>query len=212
MNIVFADDHDLIREAIKPFLQRLGDEVTIFEAGDFDHAVDSVINTPDLDLILLDLDMPGMNGLTGIERMAQKSPDVPIVILSGHINRQDVFDALEKGASGYISKTTKGSALINALQLVLAGEKYLPASVLSENSSQAPSLGDQPGESPLFNKLSKRENDVLRGVVDGKTNKEIARQLDLDDMTIKVHVRSVYRKLGVSNRAQAVRLATQNGW
>ena len=121
MHILVADDHNLVRDGLKPFLNELDPEATILDAANFDEALAAAKSTDTLKLVLLDLKMPGMNGLLGVELMRRAKPNVPIVILSGHVEREEVLAAVHAGANGYIPKTISGSALINALRLVLAG-------------------------------------------------------------------------------------------
>lgn len=207
MHILVADDHNLIRDGLKPFLYELDHDATILDAGNFDDAFAMANAAEDLDLVLLDLKMPGMNGLQGVERMRKAHPKVPVVILSGHVERNEVLAAVKAGAAGYIPKTISGSALINALKLVLEGESYLPSSILLDS---APVEHKAPA-SPLAT-LSVREYEILGYLIEGMTNKEIARRLDLQEITIKIHLRNVYRKIGAINRAQAVRIAMSSGW
>ncbi len=207
MHILVADDHNLVRDGLKPFLFELDADATIIDASNFDEALNAAKSVPKLDLVLLDLKMPGMSGLAGVEQMRRLHPNVPVVILSGHVEREEVLAAVRAGAAGYIPKTISGSALINALRLVLAGESYLPPSILLES---APSER-KPAASPLAT-LSVREREILGYLIEGQTNKEIARRLDLQEITIKIHLRNVYRKIGAVNRAQAVRIALSSGW
>lgn len=215
MQILVADDHNLVREGLRPFLHELGDSVDIVEAATLDEALERAEQAPELELVLLDLKMPGMDGLRGMETFHTRFPQVPAVILTGHINRDDVMAAVKAGASGYIPKTISGSSLINALRLVLSGEKYLPSFMLSDTAEE-PALGDtrRPGTGkpgPL-DTLSPREREILSLLIEGRTNKDIARRLDLQEITIKIHLRNVYRKIGAVNRAQAVRIAMTAGW
>jgi len=219
MRILFADDHTLVREGIRPFLRELAPEVEVLEAENFSGAQDQASTAGELDLILLDLKMPGMNGFNGITKFAETYPDVPIVILSGHYNRKDVIAALDYGVSGYIPKNIGGMAMVNALRLVLAGEKYLPSEAFSDSGADedesilSPKSPNAPREvDPKFKTLTQREAEILGHLVEGKTNKEIARDLDLQEITVKIHVRNIYRKIGAQNRAQAVRITLQSGW
>lgn len=207
MDIVLADDHNLVREGLKPFLERLGDSVTVIEASDVDGALAGAANAQDLRLVILDLMMPGMNGFAGLEAMHRAAPGVPVVILSGHLTRSDVLAAIAAGAAGYIPKTISGTALVSALRLVLAGERYLPSAVLA-GAEEAEAAAPAPS---AFRSLSDREREVLGHLVNGMTNKEIARQLSLQEITVKVHVRNIYRKIGAANRAQAVKIAMESG-
>jgi two-component system nitrate/nitrite response regulator NarL len=207
MHILVADDHNLIRDGLKPFLHEIDQDATILDAANFDDAFAMANAAAGLDLVLLDLKMPGMNGLQGVERMRRAHPTVPVVILSGYVEREEVLAAVRAGAAGYIPKTISGTALINALKLVLEGESYLPSSILLDGSS----IDRKPPPSPLTT-LSAREHEILGYLIEGQTNKEIARRLDLQEITIKIHLRNVYRKIGAINRAQAVRIAMSSGW
>ena len=207
MRILVADDHNLVRDGLKPFLYELYADAEILDAANFDEALVAAKATEGLGLVLLDLKMPGMNGLQGVELMRRARPGVPVVILSGHVEREEVLAAVRAGASGYIPKTISGSALINALRLVLAGESYLPPSILLESGSPERKTPASP-----LSTLSVREREILGYLIEGQTNKEIARRLDLQEITIKIHLRNVYRKIGAVNRAQAVRIALSSGW
>lgn len=219
MRILFADDHTLVREGIRPFLSELDKKVEVVEADTLSAAKASAEAAGELDLILLDLKMPGMNGFNGITEFTQSHPGVPIVILSGHYNRKDVIAALDHGVSGYIPKNIGGMAMVNALRLVLAGEKYLPSEAFSDtaaNEDQSilePAAPRQDASAdPRFKTLTPRESEILRLLVDGLTNKQIAIELDLQEITVKIHVRNIYRKIGAQNRAQAVKVTLQSGW
>jgi len=207
MHILVADDHNLVRDGLKPFLYELDPDAVILDAANFDEALNHAKSCETLGLILLDLRMPGMNGLQGVEVMRKTRPGVPVVILSGHVEREEVLAAVRAGAGGYIPKTISGTALINALRLVLAGESYLPPSILLDSNNSERKTPASP-----LSTLSAREREILGYLIEGQTNKEIARRLDLQEITIKIHLRNVYRKIGAVNRAQAVRIAMSSGW
>ena len=219
MRILFADDHTLVREGIRPFLRELAADVEVLEADNLPGAEAKASAAGELDLILLDLKMPGMDGFNGISKFTKSHPNVPIVILSGHYNRKDVIAALDYGISGYIPKNIGGMAMVNALRLVLAGEKYLPSEAFSESGPDEdesiltpPSTVEAQTVDPKFATLTQREAQILAHLIEGETNKQIARALDLQEITVKIHVRNVYRKIGSQNRAQAVRITLQSGW
>ena len=207
MQILVADDHNLVRDGLKPFLYELDPDAKILDASTFDEALVQAKAAKQLGLVLLDLKMPGMNGMQGVEVMHRLHPSVPVVILSGHVERNEVLAAVRAGAAGYIPKTISGTSLTNALRLVLAGESYLPPSILLD----AGPAERKPETTPLST-LSAREREILGYLIEGETNKEIARRLDLQEITIKIHLRNVYRKIGAVNRAQAVRIAMSAGW
>ncbi len=218
MHILLADDHRLVRDGLKFFLDKLGPEVSVIEADTFDEALSRAAEADALDLIILDLAMPGMNGLGGFEIMRARFPEVPVVILSGAYRRDDVLDALDRGAHGFIPKTLSGEAMLNALKLVMSGERYVPAVIFSDvdpgpggNGGNGGNGAALAGDNPLL-RLTRRERDVLEVLTKGFSNKEIARELDVREVTVKVHLKGVYRKLGVENRTLAVKIAMQFGW
>ncbi len=211
MDILLADDHRLVRDGLKFFLERLGPDVKVAEAETFDEALSSAAECDDLQLIILDLVMPGMNGLTGLEVMRARFPDVPVVILSGSFQRNEVINAINRGAHGFIPKTLSGKAMLSALQLVVSGEKYVPSIIFSEGQMGGNGVGSFADDSPL-QRLTPRERDVLGLLTKGHSNKEIARALGLQEVTVKVHLKGVFRKLGAVNRTQAVKIAMQLGW
>jgi len=218
MKILIADDHNLVREGLRPFLEELNPHVDILEAATFDEAYAIAADSGEIDLILMDLKMPGMGVFDGLVKMCAAHPKTPVVILSGHFNRHDVLEAVERGAAGYIPKTISGSAMVNALRLVLSGEKYIPSAAFQdtpESNDDSPigrSAANKIDPDGPLSRLSDREKEILGHLIEGNTNKEIARKLGLQEITVKVHLRNIYRKMGAANRAQAVRIALQNGW
>jgi two-component system nitrate/nitrite response regulator NarL len=209
LRIVFADDHRLVREALAPFIQRLAPTVRLDEASTVDEAVSLLENNNQCDLILLDLNMPGMDGFEGFNRLQHVAPDTPIAVLSGSIDPSDVSQALAHGAAGYIPKTTAGTTLVNALQIILAGEIYVPPALMT---AQAARGGGATGAREARTvPLADRQMDVLKALAEGLTNKEIARRLGIAEITVKVHLQSIYRKLGVSNRTEALAAALNRG-
>jgi DNA-binding NarL/FixJ family response regulator len=206
MRILLADDHDLVRDTIEEFLKRLADDLQVHHAATLPQALDVVRHAADLDLVLLDLRMPGMNGLAGLKAVQAESGSVPIVILSAETDPETIRNALQAGAAGFVPKTMRGTTLLNALRLVLAGERYIPDILLAEPAADA-GAGDQG-----LAALTRRERDVMRLLVEGLPNKEIGRRLKIEVVTVALHLRSIYRKLGVSSRTQAVRMALEQGW
>jgi DNA-binding NarL/FixJ family response regulator len=214
VRILFADDHQIVRDGLKPYLERLADDVEVIEAASLDEAIAVPPGATPFDLVLLDLGMPGMDIAQGLTRAMAHFTGTPVVIISGHQEHQYVKAALDGGASGFIPKTTSGKSMINALRLVLDGEIYLPPSLLQASPTpDADVLGSQVmSEDNPLSRLSPRELEILRFLIDGNTNKEIARALELQEITVKVHLRNAYRKIGANNRADAVRIAFQHGW
>ncbi len=215
MRILFADDHSLIRESLAEQLRRFDADTSITEVGSLDEALAAY--QPDIDLILLDLQMPGMNGLEGFDRMRTKAGDKPVVVLSGFTDKRTISALLERGAAGFIPKTATGKTLRRALQAVMDGERYIPSQVL--DGEEGPSPFEQSGrpaggvaaDSP-FRRLTEREGEILKLLIAGKSNKQIGLDLDLQEITVKIHLRNAYRKIGASNRADAVRLSYEHGF
>ncbi len=215
MQILVADDHKLVRDGLRPFLQELDSQADILDAATLGEAIEMIEKSPNLSLVLLDLMMPGMDGLDGLLQIKAKIPNIPVVIVSGYSTRDHVFAAVQAGAAGFIPKTVSGAAMVNALRLVLSGETYLPSSSFFEdpsNLTSQPLVTKTTAIPPPFDRLSRREGEILAQLVEGRTNKEIAIALSLQEITIKVHLRNVYRKIGAANRAQAVRISLQSGW
>jgi DNA-binding NarL/FixJ family response regulator len=217
MLILLADDHKLVRDGLKPFLRELSADAEIRDAATLEEALAQLERDHMPDLVLLDLMMPGMDGLSGLAQIRARLPGVPVVIVSGYSSRDHVMAAVQAGAAGFIPKTVGGAAMVNALRLVLSGETYLPSSSFFESVPPEPVPAPPPSTGPKvvpppFDRLSRREGEILAQLVEGRTNKEIALALNLQEITIKVHLRNVYRKIGAANRAQAVRIALQSGW
>ena len=181
MQILVADDHKLVRDGLRPFLHELDPSVEVLDAATLGEALLLVDSTPGLGLVLLDLMMPGMDGLIGLQQIKAKIPNTPVVIVSGYSSRDHVVAAVQSGAAGFIPKTVSGTAMVNALRLVLSGETYLPSSTFFEDStSQVPAVAAKPvGAPPPFDRLSRREGEILAQLVEGRTNKEIAIALSI---------------------------------
>lgn len=212
MRILLADDHAMVRDGLIPFLQRLQPDTIVIEAATFGEAAEAARKTPGLSMAILDLYMPGMNGLTGLVTLRAEHPGLPIVILSGSTNPEDAFRAIEQGASGFIPKTMRGETILGVLRLVLSGEKYIPPFLFEyrERTPAAQQSSGQSAHSPLT-LLTPREVDILDMVVDGAPNKVIARALSLQEVTVKAHLRNMFRKLGVANRTEAAKVALVGG-
>jgi DNA-binding NarL/FixJ family response regulator len=204
LHVIVADDHVLIRELLERQLKELDADVRVYHAGTLQQVLELAQTAERLDLILLDLRMPGMNGFAGLQAVRQTRPEVPVAILSGQIEPQTIRDALQAGAAGYLPKTMRATGMLNALRLILDGERYVPESVLSTSAAAGGETGGA--------EFSKRERDVIKQLMLGHTNKEIARDLQVEEVTVALHLRSIYRKLAVRNRTQAVRLLLERGW
>lgn len=195
MRVLIADDHDLVREALASFLQGEG-VVEVQTVPTLDDAVRAADESGSFDLVLLDYNMPGMNGLEGLDRMIAANDRRPVAIISGTASRALAEQAIRAGAAGFVPKTMSSRAMVSAVRFMAAGEVYAPFNFM------------QAGE-PAAGNLSQRETEVLRGLCEGKSNKEIARMLDLQEVTIKLHVKTLSRKLNAKNRTHAAMIARE---
>ncbi len=202
MKILIADDHDLLRDTLVMFLETQGDIQTTC-AKDLPEAVSALQQDASYDLVLLDFNMPGMNGLDGLEHVLRTYPGVKVALMSGVATRAIAEKALAQGASGFLPKTLTAKSLVNAVKFMAMGEQYAPLEFMTAEE-------DVPANE-LAEKLSKRELQVLQGLTEGKSNKEIARDLDVQEPTVKLHMKTLYRKIGASNRTQAALLARDAG-
>lgn len=206
VNILVVDDHHLLRDLIELYLARSMPDAQVRTAGDLNAALELVQSPPTPDVILLDLKLAGPDGIEGLRRMKRARPESRVVMISSLVSQQDVRSAMAAGADGFISTKLKPSALVKALELVADGERFVSWSVVA--GDEPPLALDAGGQSSPLDHfgLTRGEQEVYGLLLQGKTNKEIARHLGLQEVTIKLRLRSIYRKLNVKNRMQAVRL------
>jgi len=207
MKILLADDHDLFRAGLGMVLRELGEDTQLLQAGSLTDAIQCAEAASDLDLALLDLNMPAMNGVAGLQQFRARFPDVPVTIVSGSDEPADAQDALDAGAAGFIHKSTPPPVMLSALRLILAGGVYIPQHLFNRMAvkESTPAPTERKG---WANGLTVRQTEVLRLLADGKPNKVIARELDLSEGTVKIHLSAIFRVLDVNNRTEAV-LAAQ---
>jgi DNA-binding NarL/FixJ family response regulator len=205
MKILIVDDHALFRDGLRLLLQGLAEQITVLEAGDYGQVLQHIATTTNLDLLLLDLDMPGMDGFDILARFTAQFPTVPVVIISASTQRVDMQCALDAGAMGYIPKDTTSDIMLNAIRLVLSGGVYVPANMTHK-------VDTGPAAEALDAMiLTPRQLQVLALLLRGDSNKSIALQMNLAETTIKMHVTSILQRLGVSNRTQAAVVAEKLG-
>ena len=199
MKLIIADDHELVRDAIVAFLDMQPD-FEVVAVSDLPAALARV--GEGFDLVLLDYEMPGMDGLAGLTKM-QEATEAPVALLSGSADRTVAQQALDQGAMGFVPKTIGAKSLVNAIRFMAAGEVYAPVKFMTEETEAEPHA--------LAKILTEREMQVLDGLCRGLSNKEIAREIDLQEVTVKLHVKTACRKLGAKNRTQAALAAKQAG-
>jgi DNA-binding NarL/FixJ family response regulator len=204
---VIADDHPLFRGALKQALAGLAGVGSILEAGDFEATKTVIAANEDVDLLLLDLAMPGASGLSGLFSLRGIHSAVPIVVVSAHDDPETIRRALELGASGFISKSASMEDIRNAVQTVLSGGIAAPAGV-DLGVERDPEISDL---IKRLQSLTPQQTRVLSMLAEGKLNKQIAYELSVSEATIKAHVSAVLQKLEVDSRTQAVILLSRIG-
>lgn len=205
--ILIADDHPLFREAITNVIEKSFPGCETLETEDLDSALSITQEHDELDLILLDLNMPGMNGLNGLITLRNEAPTIPVVIVSAEEDKQIVLQAITYGAVGFITKSSPRAKMTEALTQILAGNVYLPSDIIrsSQPESRRTSRRDDSQIPPeLLSSLTRRQLLVLERMSKGESNKQIAYNLNIAETTVKAHVSAILRKLNVHNRIQAV--------
>ncbi|WP_163849804.1 response regulator transcription factor [Pseudooceanicola aestuarii] len=201
LRVLVADDHEMLLEMIDMHLSGQPDmEVTT--AKTLGEALDEVALAGGFDLVLLDLNMPGMNGMTGLPKMMAANKGKPVAIFTGNPPLRIVEEIVEAGASGIVLKTTPLRTLANAIRFMAAGDQYIPRELTFRRADEKPQNDTT---------LSVKEMEVLGYLAEGHSNRDIASALSLAEPTIKMHVRAICTKLGVKNRTQAVVTAKDLG-
>lgn len=196
MKLLIADDHSLVRETIAQFLEQAGD-FEVHAVADLPQALAYLNSGAEVDLVILDYAMPGMNGLEGLVKALETAAPKPVALMSGVMSRAMVESAIAKGAAGFVPKTLPSRSMVNTIRFMASGETYLPLDFMQQESEN---------ENSAYS-LSTREKQVLGGICEGKSNKEIAIDLDLQEVTIKLHVKTLSKKLGAKNRTHAAMIA-----
>lgn len=213
LRVLLADDHALFRDGMRYVLQQLSEQVDIICAGDFAETLKLAEANPGIDLALIDLNMPGSDGVASIRIFHQRFPCIPLVVVSGSEQRAEIEWVMEYGAMGFISKMSTGKEMVNALRTVLDGDIYFPPQ-LSAQPGTAPNHVEMEDRTSLYtNKhgLTKRQMEALQYLAEGLSNKDIALKMNLAEGTIKVHVAAAYQVLQVNSRLDAVRRARKLG-
>jgi DNA-binding NarL/FixJ family response regulator len=212
LRLLVIDDHAMVREGLLQILRKLGPNVVQYEAQDAESALLLLETEKEFDLVLLDIMLPGTNGLSLLGILRKRFPAVPVVVLSALDDLDTVNRAMRLGASGYVTKSGDGETLLDALKRVLAGELYLPAHLhdkLSVSLSSGLGRGRTPTDRYGLTEGQRRVMELLR---EGKSNREIGDLLGLTEGTVKVHVSKIFRKMGVVSRAEAIaQLQRQRG-
>lgn len=209
MKIIICDDQAIVREGLELLLRLEKDFEVVGLARDGAEALDEVARTH-ADLVLMDLKMPGVNGVEATRQICARFPGTKVLILTTFDDDEWVFDAVRAGASGYLLKDTPREKVIEAVRGTAAGKSFVDPQVAGRLLDQVASKQEQPA-TMVTDKLTGRETDVLRLIALGLSNAEIAKSLHLSEGTVRNHVSAIFAKLGVSDRTQAAILAIRHG-
>ena len=206
LKILVVEDHALVREGLVRLLVQMEAGVVVRDCADFDVALALLEAEDEVDLVLLDLALPGIDGFAGLDILRRRFPSIPVVVVSAFDDLPTIARVMNLGASGFIPKAFSGEALLAALQQVLAGSIFRPdgfshAARLDDKLPVAPASG---GVTPCEIGLTERQAQVLALMVRGLSNREISERLELSEGTVKIHVTAIFKTLGVSSRTQAL--------
>lgn len=213
MKVLIADDHWVVRESLKQVTKKVSQNLEPLEAGDFNEALEILKTEPNIGLMLVDLIMPGFREFEGLRLLRSQYPEIPIVVISIHDDPDKVLEAISCGVIGYIPKSAGGEEIRKSLARVISGEVSFPRDILERSSSHTTPVRDpgKDGKSSIdLDVLTRRERDVLTLVGQGKAVAKIAIQLTISPQTVRVHLGNAMKKLGLSNREEAIHFAVNN--
>lgn len=210
IRLLIADDHLIIRQGLRLILETEDDFEIVAEANDGAEAV-RLCNEHNPDVVLMDLRMPGMDGITAIEKLREKQPEIAVVILTTFNEDELMLRGLQAGARGYLLKDTDRAALFDTIRAASRGETLLKPEIMARVLSLAGGTRQVAKGSQSTIELTEREQEVLEAVARGERSKEVALHLGISERTVKAHLASIYGKLGVDSRAAAISVAMQKG-
>jgi len=210
IRVLLADDHEVVREGTRRMLEREPDVVIVGEASDGMEALRLVVETRP-DVVVLDVRMPGLNGLEATRQIKNEQPEARILVFTAHDDDRYVFPLLDAGADGYVLKTTGQRDLVKAIRDVYGGETALHPAV-ARRVIERLTKRDRHRGAGMFESLTEREMQVLEAVAKGWSNKEVSGELQISHHTVQVHLSSIFGKLGVRTRTEAVLYAIRQGW
>lgn len=212
LKLLVIEDHALVREGMAQVLRQLDVEVMVYEAGECDAGLAIIENESDLDMVLLDLALPGLDGFGCLPLFRSRYPAVPIVIVSAYDDAHTINRVFKHGASGFVPKSYGTEKLLAALREVLAGNIYRPEHSMSlDIGSDLPPLPVSTEVDPAEFGLTDRQAEVLALITRGRSNRDIAAELGLSEGTVKIHITAIFKALGVSSRTQALLAVGRHG-
>jgi len=209
IRVLLAEDHAIMREGVREFIQREADMEVVGEAGDGEEAV-KLTNHYKPDVVVMDIRMPKLNGIEATKQIKAQLPSTAILILTAYDSDQYIFALLEAGAAGYLLKGVRASELIDAIRAVYAGESVLHPVIAGRVIRRV--VTPTSSESKAIEPLSDREMEILKLAAKGISNKDIAEKLFLSPRTVQVHLGNIFNKLGVASRTEAVLYGLKRGW
>ncbi len=201
---MIADDHELFRSGLKQLLHDVLSIEDVREAETLDQAIEILTNEGAGDLVLVDLNMPGMSGPEALAALRDGFPDAKVAVVSAWDGRAEIIAALSAGVHGYIPKSMSSGEIAGAIRAILDGQIFVPAALGKREATEAPRMQPQPVEANGGEKLTIRQREVLGELLKGRASKEIARALNIAEGTVKIHLAAIYRALGVRTRAEAI--------
>jgi two-component system nitrate/nitrite response regulator NarL len=210
MKLLVVDDHPIVRDGLAALLGRLGPDTVVLQVEDAARALAMAPEHADLDIVILDIAMPGMDGLRALSEFSRVRPELPVIVISASEDARDVREALAKGALGYVPKSASQHTLLSAIRLVLDGDLYVPPLILGK-TPLSPAPDPREAAAPAGSVLTRRQIDVLKQLSQGKSNKSIALELGLSEKTVKAHVTAIFKALNVINRTQAAAAGREAG-
>jgi DNA-binding NarL/FixJ family response regulator len=210
MKILIADDHWVVRESLKLVMKRVEQRFEPFEAATFDQAKAILDAHPDINLMLIDLIMPGFEEFAGLQRLREEFPEVPVVVVSVHEDHEYIVKSISHGVVGYIPKSAGGEEIVRALERVLSGEVSFPRQLLERTPAslaKAQSAIAQDAAAEHENALTAREREVLDQLGKGLSVARMATDLGLSPHTVRVHIGNIMKKLGLKDRSAAIHYA-----
>jgi len=210
MKSLIVDDHPVLREGLAALLRQGTPDADVLQARNAAEAFSLMEQHEDIDVVVLDLVMPGLDGFAAIAEIGRRRPALPLIVLSSSEDAQVARQAIAQGALGYVPKSADPNTLLLAIRLVLNGELYIPPLIFNEGAANRPTMRRE-DDGADGGALTDRQVAVLRLIGDGQSNKAIAHALDLSENTVKVHVSAIFKALGVVNRTQAANAGRATG-
>jgi NarL family two-component system response regulator LiaR len=211
IRVVLADDHPLLREALRSTFERQEDIEVVGEAGDGEEAV-KLSSELKPDIVIMDIVMPNLNGIEATKQIRKVSPATAVLILTAYDDDRYVIGLLEAGAAGYMLKSARGQVLVDAVRTVCAGESVLHSDIIAKIIKYGVRVGAEGGGQSKVQQLSDRELSVLKLAAKGMSNKDIADELFLTVRTVKAHLSNIFNKLSVASRTEAIVKGVREGW